>query len=391
MQQIAQKHLNKLNLLLENYRTTNDTFLKGKLGLIYYYSHLYKVTEAPALKCKTEDLIGEVFANINAGVPALMGASLSSGAAGFGYALNAMSLQGFLQFEVNDELESLDEFLYRSALDLIAADNFDFLHGALGVVHYFTERMHTSPQVAVYLDNLIEKICLNAVEEDGGYWFKNSQIKIDGEDVISFGLSHGQCGILLILLNAYAHSVHKELIRKIITGGIHFILKHKIDIDFSLNEYSFFPFIMKSDAREISAPNRMGWCYGDLNEVLLLYRAGKLFNDDNLLMLADLIGVQSMMRTDENATMVISSGFCHGAAGLAQFCKTLYDERGLDQYRKGYEYWIERTIILLEEELPQHIYAGKEGDVLEGAIGVAFTLLSYVSEHELNWSKAFLL
>ncbi|GAA0555635.1 lanthionine synthetase C family protein [Chitinophaga japonensis] len=391
MQQIAQKQLDRLNALLESHVSSNDTFLKGRLGLIYYYFHLYKVTEKAALKHKAEDLLQQVFSNINSTIPTLIGAALSTGGAGLGFAVNSMYRQGLLEFEVDNEFERLDEYLFKTACDLISEDNTDFLHGALGVIHYFTERQRTTPQVACYLDTLVEKVCLNAVQEDAGCWFRNTLMRVDGEEVINFSMSHGLCGILLVLLNAYDTSAHRELIQKTVNGGIQFILKHKIDVDFSRNEYSFFPFMMKRGASEISAPNRMGWCYGDLNEVLLFYRAGKRFNDDSLLRLADLIGMQSMMRRDECATMVSTSCFCHGTAGLAQFCKTLYEERGLEIYREGYECWIEKTILLLDEELEKDAYAGKEGDMLEGVVGIAFTLLSYVTDMTLRWNKALLL
>jgi len=46
---------------------------------------------------------------------------------------------------------------------------------------------------------------------------------------------------------------------------------------------------------------------------------------------------------------------------------------------------------LLDKELESSFYSGRELDMLEGLIGVAFSLLSYVSEKELNWSKSLLL
>lgn len=386
MQQIARKLLDKLNRILENYTSDNDTFIRGNLGLIFYYYHLYKVTETPAIKHQAEDLLEQVLANINSAKPSLVGPSLSTGGAGFGYTVNLMQREGFLEPEVEDEFEGLDDYLYKTASGLIEDDNMDFLHGALGVVHYFVEKKNT-----LYSDALIEKVCLRAVEEDTGCWFRNNLLRIDGKQIINFGLSHGLCGILLTLLQAYPESAHKELIARTVKEGIRFILKHKIDVDFSRQEYSFFPLIVTEGAREIVAPKRMGWCYGDLNEVLLFYRAGNLLGDENLLQLADLIGMQSMMRRDEQSTQAAVSSFGHGTAGLAQFCKALYRERELNVYKNGYEHWIERTIMLLDEELEKGAYTGKEDELLDGLPGIALTLLSYVSDRELAWSKALLL
>jgi hypothetical protein len=164
-----------------------------------------------------------------------------------------------------------------------------------------------------------------------------------------------------------------------------------MDIDFSNDEYSFFPFIVKQGANEISAPNRLGWCYGDLNEVLLFYRAGNLFEDNELIDLADVMGTQTLMRKTQMATLIEDSGFCHGSSGLSQFYRQLYRERKLPVYKEGYTYWIEKTLIFLEEDLVNGLYSGKEHEMLNGLIGVAFSLLSYTSAQELDWSKSLLL
>lgn len=391
MQQIAQKYLNELNSLLADHAGNNDTFLSGRLGLSFYYYHLYKATETPSFKHKAESLVEQVLANINSAKPSLVGPTLGSGGAGLGYTLNFMQQEGFLELEVNDELDEMDAYLFSTAGSLIEEDNIDYLHGALGVVHYFAEKAARWPPAMRYLDDLVERICSRAVQEETGCWFRNNLLKVNGRQIINFSLSHGLCGILLVLLRAGKISAHQDLIRKTVKEGIRFILKHKIDVDFSRNEYSFFPFMVGQHVSEISAPNRMAWCYGDLNEVLLLYRAGAFLQDSSLEKLADLIGMQSMMRRDEPSTLVTGAGFCHGAAGLAQFCKVLHSETGQAVYHDGYEFWMERTILLLEEELKKGSYAGKEHDCLEGPLGIAFTLLSYISDTELKWSRSLLL
>lgn len=391
MQQIAQRHLDKLNKLLEEHTSNNDSFLKGKLGLVFYYYHLYKATEQSQLKHKAEDLLDQILAGINAHNPGLIGPVLSTGGAGLGYAVNFMAREGLLEMRTGIAFNELDRYLFNTAASLIAEDNIDFLHGALGIVYYFTEKKEDDVAANSYLDLLIEMICRKAVEGESGCWFKTSLMKVGEKQKVNFSLAHGMCGILLVLLNAFERSSHSELIAKTVRDGIRFIVKHKMDVDFLQNEYSFFPFVVDPDENEISAFNRMAWSYGDLNEVLLFYRAGSLFHDDSLIRLADLIGMQCMMRRDEPSTLITGSDFYHGTAGLAQFCRTLYRETQHDIYKDVYEYWIERTILLLDEELENGTYHGREHEYLEGLIGVAFVLLSYVSEKELGWSKALLL
>lgn len=391
MRQAAQKQLLRVNSLLEGGDSKNDSFLSGKLGLIFYYFHLYRVTGESYYNEMGDKLLENVFRDLNSGHPRLIGASFSSGGSGLGYVMNFLNEKNLVAFDVESEFVELDQFLFEMAFHQMEEDFIDYLHGALGVVHYFSERK-PSPVIDDYLDRLVGKLFTRVIMKDAGYWFRNYFLKVDEDkESINFGLAHGLSGILLILLKVYHRSSHKEMIKKIVLEGIRFIRKYKMDIDFSNEEYSFFPFIIKTGANEISAPNRLGWCYGDLNEVLLFYRAGKLFDDNELIDVADVIGSMTIMRKDAVSTLVADSNFCHGTSGLAQFYRKIYDDSGLEMYKEAYEYWIGQTIVRLDKDLEDGIYAGKEHDMLDGLIGVAFSLLSYVSDRELDWSRSLLL
>jgi lantibiotic biosynthesis protein len=390
MQQIVQRQLNQIHDIIANASGKHNTFLSGRLGVIFYYYHAYKATEDNSFNAKTESLLKQVFDDLNSANPGLIGTALSMGGAGLGYVVNFLSREKFLDFEIEKEFEELDKYLFNTALIQIQEDSIDYLHGALGVLHYLNEREQT-PVIHHYIDTLVEKICERAIISDKGIWFRNYVIKVEHKRDVNFGLSHGLCGILLILINVFSNTSHKDTVRKIIQQGIHFILRHKMDVDFSNDEYTVFPFSFEQQATELSAPNRLAWCYGDLNEVLLLYRAHKLLDDPALAEVADLIGTQTLLRKNVKATMVKDAHFCHGSSGVAQFYKTLYNESGNKAYLNGYEYWIEQTVLLLENDLKKGIYNGKEHDYLEGLIGVAFTLLSYTSTKPLNWSRSVLL
>jgi lantibiotic modifying enzyme len=390
MRQLVQNQLDRLSAIIGGSTSRNDSFIGGQLGLTYYYYHLYKVTGEQEYKTKVDKLLGQVFANINSSCPRLIGTSFASGGAGLGFVMNTLSMEGAVPFNIDQEFEELDKYLFDTASYQMEDDFIDFLHGALGTIHYFTQRS-SSAVTDYYLDQLICKMCRRVQKRDAGYWFSNYLLNYNEKQNINFGLSHGQCGFLLILLNAFPRSAHKDLIEGIVLEGIRFIRKYKMDVDFSNDEYSAFPFRIEEGANEISAPNRMGWCYGDLNEVLLFYRAGKLFKKNDLISLADVIGAQTLLRKSEKATMVQDSSFCHGAVGLAQFYRQLYVESKQPVYLQGQEYWIEQSMLLLEKDLSLNHYAGREHGMLDGLVGVALTFLSYVTSFDLVWSKCLLL
>jgi lantibiotic modifying enzyme len=390
MRQIVQSQLNRVNSILDSATSRNDSFVGGQLGLLYYYYQIYKAEGNQDYRLKAEKMLENVFSNINSGYPRLVGTSFNAGGAGLGFVMNSLCREGLVSFNIEQEFAELDNYLFTNASYQIEDDFIDFLHGALGVLHYFTQRP-SSVIVNGYLDELVGKLCARVNKKDVGYWFSNYVLNLEDKDNINFGLSHGQSGFLLILLNAYERSNHKSLIEKIVTEGIRFIRKYKMDVDFSNDEYSAFPFIVKQQANEITAPNRLGWCYGDLNEVLLFYRAGKLFKNEEMLVLADVIGAQTLMRKTEKATLVYDSSFCHGASGVSQLYRQLYKESNLPIYKTGYEYWMEQTLLFLDKDLEKGTFNGKEHELLDGLTGVALSLLSYVSDQELVWSKSLLL
>jgi len=390
MRHIIQTQLDKINTAIEGGSSRNDSFLTGKLGLIFYYFHLYKATGSIGYSNKAEDLLDDVMADLHTDSPKLIGASFGAGGSGLGYVMNFLLQAGFVNFDIDREFADLDQYIFNMAMQQVKEDFIDYLYGAIGAIHYFSARNPT-PRINDYLDNLILAVCNRAVREDAGYWFRNYLLRTGAEDYINFGLSHGLSGILLVMLNTYERSSHKPLIRKVVLEGIRFIRKYKMDIDFSRDEYSFFPNFFRQDAAEISGSNRLGWCYGDLNHVLLFYRAGKAFNFPELIQLADLIGTQSIMRKDAVSTLVQDSSFCHGTSGLAQFYRSIYLERPLPSYKLACDYWTEQTVIHLDKDLDSSLYCGKEHELLDGLLGVAFPLLSYLSDSNLEWSKSLLL
>lgn len=390
MKQIATKELRHIHQLIQSGHASNDGLLNGNLGLSYYYYNLYKATEKDEYRGMGESLLAAVFEKLNNGDPQIIGSSFGNGGAGLGFIVNELAGNRLLDTDMEKEFAKLDTFLFSAALTQIENDYIDCLHGAFGIIHYFAEREVTS-KANEYLNELVEKICNRAVKQPQGYWFRNYVMQLEEKEEINFSLSHGLSGMLLILLKAYPKSSHKEVIEKTVRQGIRFMLKHKLYIDFSDDEYSFFPFLVKVNATEIENKPRMAWCYGDLGQVLLFYRTANLFGDKEILQQADLIGLHSLMRKDEAATRVSDSHFCHGSSGLAQFYKTLYKESGNTKYLEGYEHWIEQTILYLQKDLETGLYKGKEYDFLDGLVGVAFTLLSYISTKELNWSRVLFL
>lgn len=388
MEHTAAIYLNKIEATTSQVQYENDGLFGGKLGLVWQNYYLWQATREYAHKEACLRVLGEVFDNLNNDTPQLSGAAMSGGAAGFGYVVTHLHRAEWLDFDLNQTLADLDEFIYESALEHIQQRKLDFWHGAFGMLFYFLERLPHHRQRA---EVLIQKIVEQVQGDDDGLWFPNVMREED-EPIINFSLSHGQTAFMLVLMQAAQKGIEEELVRSVVARGVNFLLRHERTVDY-VTDFSYFPLCVHANTAEPRYNNRLAVCYGDLNLVLLMYKAAAFFDNAALKKRADLLGLNTLRRQNEQATLVSDSHFCHGAAGVAQFYHSLYRISGQEGYYKGYQYWIDRTIAALHQDLATDAFRETKGGLVSGYAGVALVLLTYIyhQRERLYWEKVFLL
>ncbi len=389
-QEVAKQKIKKINEILIQSETYGNGLLGGSVGLLYYFYNASKVLNDNILLNSAETLLHNVFEDINNGGGHLQGPLFSNGATGFAYTVNYLQSKGFIDFDVNDNFSELDEYLFVVSIVLFEKDIVDYLHGAMGIFHYFSDREQT-PIVNKYLNKLSAIFCNKAIVNKEGLWFANLGLERLTKNTVDFGLAHGLSGYLLLLLKAWKTIDNKPEVENTIRQGIEYILKHELPISFDESEYSFFPFNFESDATELSRVNRLAWCYGDLSVLLLLYRAGNTFGESRYTQHADRIGQEVVKRKSVEATYSFDTHFCHGSSGLAQFYKAIYNCTYNHIYYKAYEYWIAETISLVDKEILEKKYHKNTTSLLEGWAGVGMVLTEYVSKEKMNWAEMLLL
>jgi lantibiotic biosynthesis protein len=379
-----------LDSIIRGATCTNDSLLSGSLGMIIYYFTLYQAFRREQDSIKGNELLESIFYRLNSGDSLIMNPSYSKGVSGFLYVIDLISKNGFVDIDLRDERDDLEEYLYEQALQQIEGDFNDYLHGAFGILFYFLERL-PDERVEGYVRSILQKIFQKAEQNDEVFWLRNFLDSEDEKKQVNLSLAHGQSGFLLILLQAFEHGIYPEKIYQAVKKGLAMIIKSRQDIDFDEKKYSFFPIRIQEETNESLFSHRMGWCYGDLNQLLLLYKSCHAFNEDKYHRMANLMGGCSVLREDEESTMCKDAHFCHGAAGMAQFYRTLYLTSQFPPYLSGYFKWIEKTTDFLKQDLAADVYKGKETALLSGLPGIALTLLSFLHERELQWGKLFLL
>lgn len=389
MDSITNSYLKKINKEIINLSHSDDTFFSGKTGMLLYEFYLWQATNQKIYYEKANQLINEIVENLNNDNPKFSGASYANGAAGFCYVVTILHKYHFLEISLDEDLASLDEYLFEEALKFIEEHNLDFWHGAFGIVFYFLERLDNI-SIKQNTEFLIEKIIKKAITSDKGLWFPNI-INAEDRDFINLSLSHGQTAFLLVLMQAYEKGLCRDIIPEIVRRETDFVISQFQESDFGKEKYSFFPIKINAQTNEKTFKNRLGLCYGDLNIALLLYHASDFLGDSSLRRTADLVGLSTLLRKDTKMTLIKDAYLCHGTAGVAQFYRTLYKVTKIEAYQKGYEYWIDHTLTFLDQHLEENDFGNEKGSLLSGLTGIGLVLLSYVSKEKLDWEKIFLL
>jgi lantibiotic modifying enzyme len=375
-----------VNELIMQTDSPGDGILYGKLSSIFYFYNLHKLTDDPLYLENTESQLTTLIDNINASESSLINPSLGYGKAGLAYMLNIFLKDGLENEGINDMLCVLDDELYANALILIEEDNLDFIHGAAGIIHYFYNRLDTS-DVRVLLDTLIENICLKAIPIATGLWFKNTFVK-ENEGMINLSYSHGLSGFIVLLCNVYENSRHKELIGAVIWKATKFILSLW---NYKEGNTSIFPVTLDASSEVPFFTNRLGWCYGDLNQALALYRAGKLLAQPRWLKLAGIIASGTLLRQSVQTTLITEGGFCHGSAGLAMIYQLLSEQTGVPAYSTGADFWLDETVKYLETGLQKgNTDEFMPHSILEGGAGIILTLIT-IKTGSPSWVDLLLL
>jgi lantibiotic modifying enzyme len=381
--------ITQLQQLIDQQSADNDSLMGGgKLGLIVYYHSLWQGYRNNTYLDKTYVLLDEILDHMNKGTLELEGASLATGICGLTSVINLLYKDGLLEMEIDEELAEYDEYLYKEALQLIKEDKLDYLHGAFGIIKYFTDRL-PQPKIALYLKEIIRALHDKAVVTKHGTWFRS--VFLFGKSQINFSLSQGQAGFLSVLTALHEANIDSQKTGFLLQQGIRFTRHHLREVDFLSQTWSFFPLTISEDGDDKNYLNRLGWCYGDLNQVSLFYKAAFVLEDENLKQMADLVGGSSLMRRTDEATQLTDIYVCHGTAGLAQYYYSLYRHSNEESYLEGWHYWINETMKRLEIVLHDKSFKGNETRMLDGLSGVVLVLLGHLINEELPWTDLLLL
>jgi hypothetical protein len=201
------------------------------------------------------------------------------------------------------------------------------------------------------------------------------------------GLVQGTAAELLICIRLAQAGVQTDRLTHFVREGLRYLLAAKGNVDFSRQRYAVFPDKLVSPAGHPIFSAEMSWRRGDLGQALLLYEAHALLQDPEIAYFADLVGLQTLLRTTSSTTEIASASLYRGSAGVAHLYRRLYQLSRQPAYLRGYEFWLGQT----HSWLPATLSARPVQDALrDGLAGVGLVLLSARSEQEINWENSVL-
>lgn len=391
MNPVTEEMFHRLHAIIEKHEPLNDSLLGGSLGLCMYYYTLYKVFGNDEYAEKALDLVEQAAVLPDETARTLFGATFSSGGAGLCYTITTLYREGLLDMDLNDDLHELEEYLYHTAMDMMEREgNMDYLHGAAGIIHYFTHRL---PDEAIQekLTVLVKVFVEKKHTLPGGTWFSSFVNESDDRSEINFSLSHGQTGFLLVLMNAYRKGINLPEIPQLVQSGVELLLSFRLHPEPGSPIVSLFPSTLKSkNHEEYLASNRLAWCYGDLDVLLLLYESAAFLNKPEWQTLANELAAVTVARKTAHETAINDAHFCHGTAGMVTTYNRLFEVSGNTLYKEAAAYWLNQTLSLLPQELEKNLYKEKETALLEGLAGINLVLATELSGKEQEWSRMLL-
>ncbi|UQX04766.1 lanthionine synthetase C family protein [Streptomyces sp. RerS4] len=283
----------------------------------------------------------------------------------------------------------------------LAVGTFDLVSGWTGVAAYLHSRP-SGPARDRALDTVLAWLVDLSRIVDGVPAWHTPRALITDESlrdryrtaVANCGLAHGITGPLAMLALAHADGPigagHTEAIRRTAS----WLASQQVD-DARGGAYPAVVPLGEDSAAPSAA--RDAWCYGSPGVARALWLAGTALGDPDLTRTA-VAAMRTVLRRPVARRRIDSPGFCHGIAGLLQVTLRFAVDTGDQEISDGARRLVDQ---LLGEYQPQAPfgYRSVEPDssredrsgLLEGAAGIALTLLSAVSAEPPAWDRFFLL
>lgn len=356
----------------------------GCLLFMAYYSKYFKKNAMPL---KTENYLDSLASDLCEGIYT---PSYCHGVSGTLFLLNHLNKYKFINIDTEEVEYYYIQYLKKNLTILLEDGNYDFLHGALGIIYYFL----SSPLIKKEKDffkNFLNKLLKSSINKNHNeiYW----EDKFNGV-ISNISLSHGICSIILILSYIYKLNLCSIELKNSINKAINYILSQK----YAINSIACYPNINK--ITDFTKP-RLAWCYGDLGIGITLWQVAEILDRQDLLKESVYIFKCAEKRLNLVENRVYDACFCHGSAGISYLFRWMYCNCRKKSFWDTSDYWLSKTIEFSStngDTTEFKSYSNGKFDtadmsLLDGITGIGMVLMSsLIGKGNLPpWDSLFLL
>ncbi len=376
-------------ILNHDYAELNDIGLLGGVsGVMLFLFHYGQYTQEEKYFDKGVELLYKSMDIINEGKAV---SNFSYGISGFGWVLEYLAEKGFI--DKIDVLHNLDESLCELMSSYTKNDNWDALHGGIGIAWYLFYRLE-NVKVRQAMEAMVEILATLAIKDKNGIKWR-SHNPLTGESSFNFGLAHGMPSILIFLKKCIDNHINVELATQLLKDNLQFILSQKL----SSPQYNRYPLSIKTGQPK-EGP-RMAWCYGDIGMLLAFTQVNQILG--TLDVEIKTIAKSCIPRRNLRQTNINDAGVCHGTASVLHPFQVLQDSPLLKTIitDEDIDYWLLQTLqignktdgiagylhLTVKEDIKSWV---KEIGLLGGVAGIGLSLLSYINDDK-SWSKCLMM
>jgi len=354
----------------------NLGLMGGLAGNCVFYANIYLFYKEERQYVMLENSLKELIELLSSNN---LSSTFSNGISGIIWMLKYLNKIGLLESIDELGLSRFNSLLNTRIEKELLDKNWDFLHGALGMSLCLGKDNNYS------INRIVNYFYEKQVPAENKSFSLDSQLH---PGKINLGLSHGITSILYFLLLGLNQKGLKRKSLLLIKSIINTLLNHEHNYDHE--GYAFDCFVGDNHK------SRLAWCYGDLSIAFILYKAGIVLEDESLRAKAIEIAINTTHRKTIEDTHVYDACLCHGSSGLFVLYNKFYKIIGDDRFKTTANYWLLRTLEILENNNYQFysaIHNKWENNIslLEGLPGVGLALISAVSDIEPTWDESLLL
>ena len=369
----------------------NNSLLCGDWGILlylFYYEHYIDGDADNAL-----DLLQQLYSRLDE--TGAEGYTFCNGLTGPFWMLHHLNQQGIVEIDLDALVNGFLPAAIAESEQHLKENNFDFLHGSTGIVHFLVHFAHI-PHVKDHLCLFVTALKQMARFQNNTISFPTFTSLQHPHATDGLSMAHGSCALLVILARLHQAGVVPEACKELIYGNIALILQGRNVEGIPSSPYaSLYPEALNGKA----SWSRLSWCYGDLSVALALWHCGNYFGEESWCREAIAIVSYNTCRTIEYSG-VKDSCLCHGAAGAAIIFRKFWKETGIASFYDSSEYWFQQVLAdpsfethqqqngLRVATVASHIY---RSNLLSGSAGVGLALLSKVQDRLPAWSGCFLI